>query len=457
LLDSLLQEIYKDLSTMAALLSVSEKHIRFLNDTFRNPSAQSFCQDVEIRCSNGSLLFNKLLVGLVFPELRDSFEYQLPMDQVLLLPQFSLQEVFLKFTKYFVDLDVKEESNERVQSVENTEGGNYESDCGETYEEIITELVVEDGEEGEHQTVEDCIIETGDSETVASAEKSERFMKCKCNICGEEFMHKSSLCRHMKQKHVDRLGKENKTSRAKSIENKSNKCETCGKIFKFRTHLINHQNTHTKPFKCGLCSENFADDSKLASHELNVHGELINGFGVSNSLMKCSYCPKVFPAKSQLVLHERTHTKEKPFQCSQCHKKFSAKCNLTAHERIHFGESKRYECRHPPCTRKFSHTSERKDHETIHTGEKPYMCPHCGETYRRNANLWRHKKKCMGVEKFEEIDSKMIVEEDTDFIVQDPENNCTTKYEIVFVDSGDRKSIADAHKNVVSEQVVVAS
>merc|ERR1712179_38266 len=111
----------------------------------------------------------------------------------------------------------------------------------------------------------------------------------------------------------------------------------------------------------------------------------------------------------------------------------------------------------PPCTRKFSHTSERKDHETIHTGEKPYMCPHCGETYRRNANLWRHKKKCMGVEKFEEIDSKMIVEEDTDFIVQDPENNCTTKYEIVFVDSGDRKSIADAHKNVVSEQVVVAS
>merc|ERR1719430_2950474 len=164
----------------------------------------------------------------------------------------------------------------------------------------------------------------------------------------------------MKQKHVDRLGKENKTSRAKSIENKSNKCETCGKIFKFRTHLINHQNTHTKPFKCGLCSENFADDSKLASHELNVHGELINGFGVSNSLMKCSYCPKVFPAKSQLVLHER----------------------------IHFGESKRYECRHPPCTRKFSHTSERKDHETIHTGEKPYMCPQCGETYRRNANLW---------------------------------------------------------------------
>ena len=53
----------------------------------------------------------------------------------------------------------------------------------------------------------------------------------------------------------------------------------------------------------------------------------------------------------------------------------------------------------------------------------------------------------------------MIVEEDTDFIVHDPENNSTTKYEIVFVDTSDRKGVGvhDVHKNVVSEQVVVAS
>ena len=51
----------------------------------------------------------------------------------------------------------------------------------------------------------------------------------------------------------------------------------------------------------------------------------------------------------------------------------------------------RYACRH--CDRKFSHTSERKDHETVHTGERPYMCPICGESYRRNANLWRHKRR----------------------------------------------------------------
>ena len=51
----------------------------------------------------------------------------------------------------------------------------------------------------------------------------------------------------------------------------------------------------------------------------------------------------------------------------------------------------------------------------------------------------------------------MIVEEDTDFIVHDPQNNSTTKYEIVFVDARRRRSVDDIHQNVVSEQIVVAS
>ena len=150
---------------------------------------------------------------------------------------------------------------------------------------------------------------------------------------------RSSLLRHIKSKHKTvalSSGKENNSSVPNHFQ-----CSTCQKAFKFRTHLINHEKTHTKPYKCGQCDETFAEATKLASHEMNVHGEVIASSVTSSALIKCCFCPKVFPARSQALLHERTHTKERPFQCSICSKRFAAKCNLTAHERIHAGESKR--------------------------------------------------------------------------------------------------------------------
>jgi len=365
-------------------------------------------------------------------------------------------KISLQFNAYFWETD----RNETLKTSLGEPHASYVDGKADNIEEIITEFIVEEGYVG----VENTSVERSDTNQSACAiELTEKCLKsnvsnlrAQCPFCSEQFMHKSSLSRHMKQKHQ---GESEVNERiVKDCERKSYICKVCNKVFKFRTHLLNHEYTHSKPYKCGLCSETFADDTKLASHELNFHGELVNGFGITNSLMKCSYCPKVFPARSQLILHERTHTKEKPFQCSQCDKKFSAKCNLTAHERIHFGESKRYQCRHPPCTRKFSHTSERKDHETIHTGDKPYMCPTCGERYRRNANLWRHKKKCSSSKgvKLEEVDSRLIVEEDTDFVVHDPQNNSTTKYELVYIENK-RKGVEEIHTNVASEQIIEAT
>ena len=264
----------------------TKKHLRFLNQIFRNPVSHTFCQDVELKCCNGSLLSNKLLVGLVFPELKSSREFQLSIAQNILLPQFTLQELFDKFNAYFVDLD---ESQNCESKTEDSLSVNEEED---SIEEIVTEFIVDDLEymrDIELGNDSDNLIPSDVEENLVESNSNKTSSKCKCTTCGEEFMHKSSLCRHMKHKHSQHL---TSNANAKTSESKGYICKVCSKVFKFKTHLHSHENTHTKPFKCGHCSETFADDGKRASHELNLHGELVNGCSVTNNLNKCSFCPK---------------------------------------------------------------------------------------------------------------------------------------------------------------------
>ena len=338
-------------------------------------------QDVEIRCGNGSLLHNRLLVGLVFPELELCREYQLGLAPVILIPQLSLLEVFHKFQIFLEDPTQEQDQDVRRQP------------AGE--EDLPPTMVAQK--------------EVKAKETTRVRELKQLRPEDETKMRDEE------------QK-VKRVGERSGDGEG------GFSCPTCGKWFQYRGKLVSHINTHSKPFACGVCAETFAEESKLASHELNSHGAQVNS--CSSQVNRCEHCSKVFPAPSQLALHRRTHTKEKPFQCSQCQKRFSAKCNLTAHERIHFGESRRYECRFPPCDRRFSHTSERKDHETSHTGARPHLCPHCGARYKRNANLWRHKQKCEGRAR-------------------------GTKYEIVIVDcEKDRQE--EEEEEVITEQVITS-
>ena len=43
----------------------------------------------------------------------------------------------------------------------------------------------------------------------------------------------------------------------------------------------------------------------------------------------CEACGKSFKYKSQLIAHERTHSKEKPFKCDDCDRSFTQKGHLT--------------------------------------------------------------------------------------------------------------------------------
>ena len=51
----------------------------------------------------------------------------------------------------------------------------------------------------------------------------------------------------------------------------------------------------------------------------------------------CTICNKLFARGSDLRVHMRTHSGEKPFSCSTCHKKFGKKSHLSRHEFLHTG------------------------------------------------------------------------------------------------------------------------
>eukprot|EP00092_Neocalanus_flemingeri_P045984 GFUD01051613.1.p1 GENE.GFUD01051613.1~~GFUD01051613.1.p1 ORF type:complete len:297 (+),score=64.23 GFUD01051613.1:1417-2307(+) len=283
-------------------------HHRILHEVRHMINNQQFT-NMDIVCSNGVLKQNRAVIQLALPFLEcygNIFENK--EDLLIMLPDFSHEEILLKIQEYFFNYVNSEfqEINEETSLARMTSNIHWVGQDTSKVNSIGIQF--QQTAQNYFITENNCLPQGHENHnSLTLGYENQKSVDCvKCDVCGQ-VLRKCSLSGHM------RLHQQRDIT-----------CVVCKKQFVRKTELIIHQRTHTgeTPYQCNMCEKAFSTIQGLKAH-FNTHG--------GKKLFTCDVCDKSFYTSSKLKLHMLVHSGDKQFECPQCGIKFTRQDNMKAH------------------------------------------------------------------------------------------------------------------------------
>ncbi|KAH9380593.1 hypothetical protein HPB48_020373 [Haemaphysalis longicornis] len=166
-------------------------------------------------------------------------------------------------------------------------------------------------------------------------------------------------------------------------------CKQCDDCYFTQELLDSHiqtQHPEKRPgkFECRFCQYSSNNRMHVVMHERTHTGERPH---------VCKLCRKGFMRREHLATHLRIHNGERPHACPECDQRFSDQANLSQHRRnIHLGpNAPAHVCR--VCGRGFKRMPDLRTHMVVHAGVKPYSCATCDRQFAHATNLRKHRKR----------------------------------------------------------------